>query len=105
MSDIQPDENTRADHTYRINQYVFLPGKNDTSDACNDSNEFKPAGLMDVVKELRYDLLHYSASATTSRTSGIMRFIMPSIPAFRVIMEEGHPEQEPCNIRLTTPSL
>ena len=24
-----------------------------------------------------------------------MRFIMPSIPAFSVIMEEGQPEQEP----------
>ncbi len=51
--------------------------------------------MMKVVYELRYDLLHYSASATTSLTSGIMRFIMPSIPAFRVIMEDGHPEQEP----------
>lgn len=45
----------------------------------------------------------YSASATTSWTSGIMRFIMPSIPAFKVIIEEGHPEQEPCIIRVTTP--
>ncbi|SHF86567.1 hypothetical protein SAMN05444008_11342 [Cnuella takakiae] len=48
---------------------------------------------------------YYSASATTSFTSGIIRFIMPSIPAFSVIMLEGQPEQEPWSIRLTIPSL
>ena len=48
--------------------------------------------------------LSYSASATTSFTSGIILFIMPSIPAFNVIIDEGHPLQLPCNIRLTTPS-
>src|SRR6188768_3453482 len=48
---------------------------------------------------------NYSASATTSFTSGIIRFIIPSIPAFNVIMLEGHPLQLPCNIRFTTPSL
>jgi hypothetical protein len=37
----------------------------------------------------------YSASATTSSTSGIMRFIICSMPDFRVIMEEGHPLQLP----------
>ena len=72
---------------------------------CLMAHFLKPGGMMKVVQKLRYDLLHYSASATTSLTSGIMRFIMPSIPAFRVIMEEGQPEQEPCSIRLTTPSL
>ncbi len=28
-----------------------------------------------------------------------------SIPAFKVIAEEGHPEQEPCNNTFTVPSL
>jgi hypothetical protein len=51
------------------------------------------------------DALAYSASATTSFTSGIMRFIMPSIPALSVTMLEGQPLQEPCNIKLTIPSL
>ena len=49
--------------------------------------------------------IHYSASATTSFTSGIIRFIIPSIPAFNVIIDEGQPEQEPCNIKFTVPSL
>lgn len=48
---------------------------------------------------------NYSASAMTSFTSGIMRFIMPSMPLFSVIIDEGQPEQEPCIIRFTTPSL
>lgn len=48
---------------------------------------------------------NYSASATTSFTSGIILFIIPSIPAFRVIIEEGQPEHEPISIRFTTPSL
>ncbi len=47
----------------------------------------------------------YSASATTSFTSGIILFIIPSIPAFKVIMEDGQPLQLPCNIRFTVPSL
>lgn len=37
----------------------------------------------------------YPTSATTSFTSGIMRFIIPSIPAFKVIIDEGQPEQLP----------
>lgn len=45
----------------------------------------------------------YSASATTSFTSGIIRFIMPSMPALSVIMLEGQPEQLPCSIKFTTP--
>ena len=49
--------------------------------------------------------MNYSASATTSFTSGIIRFIMPSIPAFKVIIDEGHPLQLPWSIRFTTPSL
>lgn len=105
MSEVKPDENTGADHAHRINQYIFLTGKNNACDTSYNRNKLKPGGLMDVGVELRYDLVHYSASATTSLTSGIMRFIMPSIPAFRVIMDEGQPEQEPCNIRFTTPSL
>lgn len=48
---------------------------------------------------------HYSASATTSFTSGIMRFIMPSIPALRVTMLLGQPLQLPCIIRFTVPAL
>ncbi len=48
---------------------------------------------------------YYSLSATTSFTSGIIRFIMPSMPLFKVIIDEGQPEQEPCIIRFTTPSL
>ena len=47
---------------------------------------------------------NYSASATTSFTSGIIRFIIPSIPALRVIMLEGQPLQLPCIIRFTLPS-
>src|SRR6266498_5200469 len=46
----------------------------------------------------------YSDSATTSFTSGIIRFIIPSIPAFKVIIDEGQPLQLPCNIRFTVPS-
>src|SRR6266446_6308203 len=46
----------------------------------------------------------YIDSAITSCTSGTMRFSKPSIPAFSVIMEEGHPLQEPCNINSTFPS-
>src|SRR5205085_2045241 len=49
--------------------------------------------------------IHHSASATTSLTSGIILFIIPSIPAFKVIIEEGQPLQLPCSIRFTTPSL
>src|ERR1022692_1671776 len=57
-------------------------------------------------KELFHDILVYcySASATTSFTSGIILFIIPSMPAFNVIMEDGQPEQDPCSIRFTTPS-
>ncbi len=105
MHDIQRNEHACTDHADRINQNIFFTGKNHTGDTGNNSDKFKPGGLMDVAEKLRYDLVHYSASATTSLTSGIILFIMPSIPAFRVIMDEGHPEQDPCNIRLTTPSL
>ncbi len=49
-----------------------------------------------------YPLL-YSASATTSFTSGIIRFIIPSMPVFRVIIEEGQPLHEPCSISFTVP--
>ena len=48
--------------------------------------------------------VYYSASATTSFTSGIMRFIIPSMPAFNVIIDEGQPLQLPCSIRFTFPS-
>ena len=105
MFDVEPDKNSGTHHTYWVNEDVFFTGKNDTGDASHNSDKLKPGGLMYIVEELRYDLVHYSASATTSLTSGIIRFIMPSMPAFRVIMEEGQPEQDPCNIRLTTPSL
>ena len=46
-------------------------------------------------------LFLYSDSATTSFTSGIIRFIMPSIPAFKVIIEDGQPLQLPCIIKFT----
>jgi hypothetical protein len=49
-------------------------------------------------------MIDYSDSATTSFTSGIILFIMPSIPALRVIIEEGHPLQLPCMERLTVPA-
>lgn len=61
-------------------------------------------GLLTTLTNV-FILMNYSASATTSFTSGIMRFIIPSIPAFNVIMEEGHPLQLPCIIKFTTPSL
>lgn len=60
-------------------------------------------GLTHVLKKL--NAMNYSASATTSFTSGIIRFIIPSIPAFKVIIDDGQPLHEPCNIRFTTPSL
>jgi len=44
------------------------------------------------------------ASATTSVTSGTIRFNNPSMPAFKVIMEEGQPLQEPWSINSTFPS-
>ena len=105
MGDIKPDKNPGADHPHGINQYVFFTGKNNAGDAGYYSDKLKPGGLMYVGLKLRYDLLHYSASATTSLTSGIIRFIMPSIPAFNVIIEDGQPEQEPWSMRFTTPSL
>jgi hypothetical protein len=48
---------------------------------------------------------NHSASATTSFTSGIILFIMPSMPALSVIMLEGQPLQLPYSIRFTMPSL
>jgi hypothetical protein len=47
----------------------------------------------------------YMASATTSVTSGTMRFNKPSIPAFNVIVEDGQPLQEPFSSTVTIPSL
>ncbi len=44
-----------------------------------------------------------SSSATTSFTSGIRRFIIPSIPALSVMVLLGHPEQEPWSMSVTTP--
>ena len=52
-----------------------------------------------------YKKFSYSASATTSFTSGIILFIMPSIPAFKVIILLGQPLQLPCKARFTMPSL
>ncbi len=46
---------------------------------------------------------NYSASATTSFTSGIIRFIIPSMPLFSVIIDEGQPEHEPCSMSVTVP--
>src|SRR5690606_26857138 len=45
----------------------------------------------------------YKASATTSSTSGIIRLSRPSIPAFNVMVEEGHPLHEPRSSTVTTP--
>ena len=105
MNNVQGNKHTRADHTDGVNKNIFFTGENDAGDSQYNGDKLKPCGMMKVVQELRYDLMHYSASATTSLTSGIIRFIMPSIPALRVIIEDGQPEQEPCSIRLTTPSL
>ncbi len=46
----------------------------------------------------------YMASATTSVTSGTMRFNKPSIPALSVMVDEGQPLHEPFNSTVTTPS-
>ena len=46
----------------------------------------------------------YTPSATTSFTSGTRRVRRFSIPAFRVMVEDGQPEQEPCNNTFTVPS-
>jgi hypothetical protein len=46
-----------------------------------------------------------SASETTSFTSGIIRFNKPSMPAFKVIVEDGQPLQEPLSWTVTTPSV
>ena len=45
----------------------------------------------------------YSASATTSFTSGSMRLSIASIPSFKVAVEEGQPEQAPCSLTVTMP--
>lgn len=44
---------------------------------------------------LFFKIYFYPASATTSFTSGIILFIIPSTPTFKVIIEEGQPEQLP----------
>ena len=64
-----------------------------------------PAQNGQVLTTCKINNLYYSASATTSFTSGIILFIIPSMPDFNVIIEEGHPLQLPCSIRFTVPSL
>ena len=91
----------------RLSQTLAMPlitATNSSSEVClrSATNWDQNSGIVTMRGD---SMMPYSASATTSFTSGIIRFIIPSIPAFRVIMDEGHPEQEPCSIRLTVPSL
>lgn len=92
----------------RVYEDVFIPVKPNAYNAEYNGDKFVPPGFLKATDKLMVDILNmikiYSASATTSLTSGIILFIIPSIPAFNVIIEEGQPEQEPCSIRLTTPS-
>src|SRR5690606_29559715 len=48
--------------------------------------------------------INYMASAITSCTSGTIRFNKPSIPALSVMVDEGHPLQDPRNSTTTVPS-
>src|SRR5690606_1622388 len=48
--------------------------------------------------------LYYSASATTSSTSGTILFSKPSIPAFKVMVDDGQPLHDPRSSTVTTPS-
>ncbi len=45
----------------------------------------------------------YIDSATTSSTSGTIRFNKPSIPDFKVILEEGQPLHDPRSSTVTIP--
>ena len=94
--------------TNGIYEDVFIPVEPNAYYTKYNGYKFVPPCFQKAIDELMVDVLNiiliYSASATTSLTSGIIRFIIPSIPAFSVIIEEGQPEQEPCSIRLTTPS-
>ena len=47
----------------------------------------------------------YPISDLTSVTSGTILFNIPSIPDFKVTVEDGHPLHEPCKITVTTPLL
>ena len=46
----------------------------------------------------------YILMATTSFTSGTIRVRRFWMPDFNVMVDEGHPEQEPLSSRLTIPS-
>jgi hypothetical protein len=48
---------------------------------------------------------NYSASETTSVTSGTIRFNRFSIPDFSVMVDDGQPLHEPLSSTVTTPSL
>lgn len=45
----------------------------------------------------------YSISDTTSCTSGIILRNIPSMPDFKVTVEEGQPLQDPCRMTVTVP--
>ena len=47
---------------------------------------------------------NYTPTASTSSTSGTIRFSKFSIPYFSVNVELGQPEHDPCNSTLTFPS-
>jgi len=65
--------------------------------AANSANPLYLFIFTDNLIPITYNLkrITYSASAITSFTSGIILFIIPSIPAFKVIIEEGQPLQLP----------
>ena len=50
-------------------------------------------------------MIFYPISETTSVTSGTIRFNIPSIPDFKVTVNEGQQLQEPCSITVTIPLL
>jgi|GEM_PF-4026387 len=57
MYDVEINKNAGANHAYRIDQDIFPARIDHAGNAGNYRNEFKPAGLMNVVEELLDDLL------------------------------------------------
>ena len=99
-----PSINDGIDKTYRIYPDTFSFTEPYTCYACHNSKPFYPGCILDGLIKRLYDVAAHSDSAITSFTSGIILFIMPSIPAFRVIIEEGQPLQLPCMAKLTVPA-
>jgi|GEM_PF-6291788 len=76
-----------------------------------DEETFPPQATITKSPKTANILIHimpkinpYIASAITSCTSGTIRFNKPSIPALRVMVEDGHPLHEPFNSTTTVPS-